>query len=147
MGSVGRATTRNVHANTRMPPRRLVRALCTAMTRAIGNTLATETSATTTTATATMASEAFLAELESVECLDSANRTLNPKCRDTTSRHSLLLRVSLSRAHGFLAGASGPSKRGGPMRRTSICMCFVVHVFPPSVERSAVQEKRSGWMS
>ncbi len=58
--------------------------------QAIGNTLATETSATTTTATATMASEAFLAELESVECLDSANRTLNPKCRDTTSRHSLL---------------------------------------------------------
>ena len=47
----------------------------------------------------------------------------------------------------FFTGASGPRDRGGPMRRASICSHCGVHVLPPSVERSPVQEKRSGPMA
>src|SRR5437870_6440113 len=46
-----------------------------------------------------------------------------------------------------LAGASGPRVRAGPMRRASMVWKFVVHVRPSSVERSALHENRSGWMS
>ncbi|HEU0093255.1 MAG TPA: hypothetical protein VFS78_14155 [Vicinamibacteria bacterium] len=41
----------------------------------------------------------------------------------------------------------GPIDREGPMRRASSCWKFVVQAFPPSAERSAAQEKRSGPMS
>lgn len=47
----------------------------------------------------------------------------------------------------FLGGASGPIDRAGPMRRASIFRYSLSQVAPPSVERSAVQEKRSGRMS
>src|SRR5207247_2936734 len=48
------------------------------------------------------------------------------------------------RINYFSAGASGPRDRGGPMRRASIRKKSVTQVFPPSVERSPLQEKRSG---
>src|SRR2546426_5869376 len=48
--------------------------------------------------------------------------------------------------HRF-AGASGPRLRGGPIRRASRRWEIATHVLPPSVERSAAQEKRSGRMS
>jgi hypothetical protein len=60
-------------------------------------------------------------------------------------------RNGLGRAHepefaAFRAGASAPMARGGPMRRASIVMWPATHVRPPSVERPAVHEKRSGRM-
>jgi hypothetical protein len=46
-----------------------------------------------------------------------------------------------------LAGLSGASERGGPTRRAAIVRWARSQVVPPSVERSAVQEKASGRMS
>ena len=45
--------------------------------------------------------------------------------------------------HGTIAlftGVSIPNDRGGPMRFASIREKSITHVFPPSVDRSAVQE-------